>query len=257
MGKCDPAAALSDGTPNYLGAAALRLAYQQWDARGGMQAVERHTQALAAWLRGELLALRHSNGAPLIQLYGRHAAAAVGASAADAAGFGQGAVFNFQVLQPDGQPLSYSRVDREAAAAGIYMRSGCVCNPGVSLCVCVVWGGGGWLSIVAYACAVPVATNSVGFGCVCVRAAGVLRCRGSGGIGGAGPRRAKGGLWRRGGLHQRAEAAATGSSSSRQRQLVAAARSCQWCCQRRWRRPGANAGATRQRARVAGLGVDL
>lgn len=37
MNKCDPAAALSDGTPNYLGAAALKLAYESWDSRGGMQ----------------------------------------------------------------------------------------------------------------------------------------------------------------------------------------------------------------------------
>lgn len=37
VGKCDPAAALSDGTPNYLGAAALKLAYDSWDSRGGMQ----------------------------------------------------------------------------------------------------------------------------------------------------------------------------------------------------------------------------
>jgi hypothetical protein len=37
VSKCDPAAALSDGTPNYLGAAALKLAYDSWDSRGGMQ----------------------------------------------------------------------------------------------------------------------------------------------------------------------------------------------------------------------------
>jgi hypothetical protein len=37
VSKCDPAAALSDGTPNYLGAAALKLAYDAWDSRGGMQ----------------------------------------------------------------------------------------------------------------------------------------------------------------------------------------------------------------------------
>jgi hypothetical protein len=37
VAKCDPGAALADGTPNYLGAAALSLAYDSWDSRGGAQ----------------------------------------------------------------------------------------------------------------------------------------------------------------------------------------------------------------------------
>lgn len=44
VAKCDPAAALTDGTPNYLGAAALKLAYNSWDSRGGVQ--------VAGWLAG-------------------------------------------------------------------------------------------------------------------------------------------------------------------------------------------------------------
>jgi molybdenum cofactor sulfurtransferase len=99
-----------------------------------MQAVEQHTQALSSWLFDQLSALRHSNGAPLIQLYGRHglqgSVTQQGSAEAAAAGFSQGAVFNFQVLQPDGQPVSFSKVDRDATAAGLYLRSGCVCNPG-------------------------------------------------------------------------------------------------------------------------------
>jgi selenocysteine lyase/cysteine desulfurase len=99
-----------------------------------LQAVEQHTEALSSWLYGQLSSLRHSNGAPLIQLYGRHDQQGQGtASASQAAGFGQGAVFNFQVLQADGQPVNFSSIDREATAAGIYLRSGCVCNPGVSV----------------------------------------------------------------------------------------------------------------------------
>lgn len=35
--QCDPGAALTDGTTNFLGAAALKLAYSNWDSRGGMQ----------------------------------------------------------------------------------------------------------------------------------------------------------------------------------------------------------------------------
>jgi len=91
-----------------------------------VQAVEQHTQALSSWLTGQLTSLRHSTGAPLIQLYGRHSEQQQGT------GFSQGAIFNFQVLQQDGQPVSFSRIDQEATAAGLFLRSGCVCNPGVS-----------------------------------------------------------------------------------------------------------------------------
>lgn len=111
-----------------------------------MQAVQAHTDALSQWLSGQLSSLHHSNGAPLIQLYGRHGQqqqqhqqqgrGAGGAN--DDAGFSQGGVFNFQVLAADGQPVSFSRTDREATAAGLYLRSGCVCNPGVSACAAVV-----------------------------------------------------------------------------------------------------------------------
>jgi hypothetical protein len=37
VAQCDPGAALTDGTTNFLGAAALKLAYSNWDSRGGMQ----------------------------------------------------------------------------------------------------------------------------------------------------------------------------------------------------------------------------
>lgn len=107
--------------------------------------MQQHTDALSSWLQAQLTALRHSNGAPVIQLYGRHSEQPISQAPAGTnllpAGFSQGAavpavsqgaVFNFQVLQPDGRPVSFSKVDRDATAAGIYLRSGCVCNPGVS-----------------------------------------------------------------------------------------------------------------------------
>eukprot|EP00775_Hariotina_reticulata_P008766 gene8766-8945_t len=144
VAKCDPAAALTDGTPNFLGAAALSLAYDNWDSRGGMKAVQEHTQALTSWLDQHLPSLHHSNGSPLLLLYGHHGQGKQQqqqpASIADGSGhvqtvstndgFGQGSVYNFQVLDAHGRPISYSRIEREAEAAGISLRSGCVCNPG-------------------------------------------------------------------------------------------------------------------------------
>lgn len=102
-----------------------------------LQAVEEHTQALRSWLYEQLSSLQHSNGTPLLQVYGRHAQE----QQQQGGQVLQGAIFNFQVLQPDGSPLSFSRVERQAAAAGIDLRSGCVCNPGTKIrCVRVTQG---------------------------------------------------------------------------------------------------------------------
>ncbi|KAF6258682.1 pyridoxal phosphate-dependent transferase [Scenedesmus sp. NREL 46B-D3] len=138
VAKCGPGAALSDGTPNYLGAAALSLAYDNWDSRGGVQAVEAHTQALSSWLYGQLSSLRHASGAPLLQLYGRHAQQQGGRQLV------QGAVFNFQVLQPDGSPVSYSRVEHEAAAlASTCAAAACATQVRVTRAGAVSWRGAG------------------------------------------------------------------------------------------------------------------
>ena len=39
---------------------------------GGPAAIERHTSALRSWLYDQLAGLRHSNGAPLLRILGRH-----------------------------------------------------------------------------------------------------------------------------------------------------------------------------------------
>jgi molybdenum cofactor sulfurtransferase len=93
-----------------------------------LQAVEAHTQALSSWLYSQLASLKHSNGTPLLQIYGKHAQHQQQQQQGGVVV--QGAIFNFQVRGADGSPLSFSRVEREAAAAGLDLRSGCVCNPG-------------------------------------------------------------------------------------------------------------------------------
>lgn len=39
---------------------------------GGVGAIQAHTTALGEWLSRQAAALAHSNGAPLLKLYGRH-----------------------------------------------------------------------------------------------------------------------------------------------------------------------------------------
>lgn len=39
---------------------------------GGLQAIERHVSSLGHYLYEQAAALRHSNGAPLLEVYGKH-----------------------------------------------------------------------------------------------------------------------------------------------------------------------------------------
>jgi hypothetical protein len=55
--------------------------------------IQAHVEALRAWTHDALIALRHSNGQPLVALFGKHhfpEPAKV-----------QGGIFNFAVLKPD------------------------------------------------------------------------------------------------------------------------------------------------------------
>lgn len=97
--------------------------------------MEAHTQSLTHWTAQQLQGLAHGNGAPLVRLYGAHAPAASSAAATDpntsgAAQLQQGSILNFSVLRPDGSAISYSQVESDALAAGLQLRSGCMCNPG-------------------------------------------------------------------------------------------------------------------------------
>lgn len=61
----------------------------------GWANIERHTNAIRAWLYERLSQLRHSNSAPILRILGRH-----GRPDSHAA---QGATFNFQILKPNGE----------------------------------------------------------------------------------------------------------------------------------------------------------
>ena len=74
---------------------------------------------LTGWLLDALGALRHSNGAPVVRIYGP----------ADTDGRGGTIAMNFS--DPSGVLIDSVRVERRANLAGISLRSGCHCNPGV------------------------------------------------------------------------------------------------------------------------------
>lgn len=110
-------AGFEDGTVNYLGIPAVEtgLAYLETI---GIDTIHRRVTALAGWLLRQLLDLRHSNGRPLIRLYG------------PATMQGRGATVEVNFYDPDGSLFDSGRIEAEANARNISLRAGCHCNPG-------------------------------------------------------------------------------------------------------------------------------
>ncbi|WP_405580123.1 aminotransferase class V-fold PLP-dependent enzyme [Streptomyces sp. NBC_01190] len=115
----DGEAAFEDGTVNYLSIPDIAWGLD-WlrSAAGGVSAVHRHVTALTARLLTGLGELRHSDGSPLVRIYGP----------ADPAGRGGTVALN--LLDPAGRIIDERIVARDSAAHRISLRTGCFCNPG-------------------------------------------------------------------------------------------------------------------------------
>jgi selenocysteine lyase/cysteine desulfurase len=108
-----------DGTPNFLGIAALDAGFALLE-QVGMPQLTGHVSRLTSDLLDDLRALRHANGTPLVRIYGPRDMTARGGAVA------------FNVCDGDGQPIPYSLVEARARRAGVSLRGGCFCNPGAS-----------------------------------------------------------------------------------------------------------------------------
>jgi selenocysteine lyase/cysteine desulfurase len=110
-------AGFEDGTVNYLSLPAVEIGLDHMRAVG-IDAIHTRVVALTGWLLEEMAALRHSNGAPLVQIFGPQDTTARGGTIA----------FNF--VDPAGEVLDYRRIEMLASDARISLRTGCFCNPG-------------------------------------------------------------------------------------------------------------------------------
>ncbi|KAI0478531.1 pyridoxal phosphate-dependent transferase [Xylariaceae sp. FL0804] len=97
---------------------------------GSMSVISDHTSFLVARLHASMTGLAHANGAPLCHVYGEHGHehGQEDDDFGDAAR--QGSALAFNVRRADGSYVPYPEVERRANDAGIYIRSGGVCNPG-------------------------------------------------------------------------------------------------------------------------------
>ena len=106
-----------DGTVSYLSLPAVEIGLRHI-ANIGIGTIHERVMCLTGWLLDNLLALRHSNGKPLIRLYGptdTHC---------------RGGTITINFYDPFENLIDYSRVEALANRLNISVRTGCFCNPG-------------------------------------------------------------------------------------------------------------------------------
>jgi selenocysteine lyase/cysteine desulfurase len=110
-------AAFEDGTLNYLSIPAVEIGLR-YIADIGIDTIHTRVSALAGWLIDEITSLRHSNGKPLVQLYGPPDLTA------------RGGTVEVNYFDTDGLLFRDTRVEKLASKQNISLRAGCHCNPG-------------------------------------------------------------------------------------------------------------------------------
>jgi molybdenum cofactor sulfurtransferase len=111
-------AGFEDGTVNYLAFPAVGIGLDHISSVG-IETIHTRVMCLTGWLLDALAALRHSNGTPVVRLYG------------PAGTDRRGATIAMNFIDPAGMLIDSVRVEHRANLAGISLRSGCHCNPGV------------------------------------------------------------------------------------------------------------------------------
>ena len=115
----DGAEGFEDGTPDFLGIAALDAGFALLEQVGTARLCAHVARMTDALLDG-LVRLRRADGSPLVRIYGPRQ------------GDSRGGAVSFNVLDASGIPLPYATVETAAREAGISVRGGCFCNPGAA-----------------------------------------------------------------------------------------------------------------------------
>ena len=111
--------AFEDGTLNFLSIAAVPIGLDFLE-RIGMEALNAHVTEYTAKVLDVLGALYHSNGRPVVDIYGPKTTQ------------GRGGTVSFNVLTPAGKEVEVGEIDARASRANISLRTGCFCNPGAA-----------------------------------------------------------------------------------------------------------------------------
>jgi molybdenum cofactor sulfurtransferase len=110
-------AGYEDGTVNYLSLPAVEIGLKYIESIG-IDLIHTRVMCLTDWLIDQLLSLHHSNGRPLIRLYGPpniHM---------------RGGTIQVNFFDPNGDMFDCYAMERLANEQRISLRAGCHCNPG-------------------------------------------------------------------------------------------------------------------------------
>jgi len=110
-------AGFEDGTLNYASIPAVSIGLSHL-AAAGIDAIHTRVRCLTGWLLQGPVARRHSNGRPIVRIYGPITTDM------------RGGTVTTNFYDPDGHLLDYRRVEKLAGEQGISLRTGCFCNPG-------------------------------------------------------------------------------------------------------------------------------
>jgi selenocysteine lyase/cysteine desulfurase len=110
-------AGFEDGTVNYLSIPAVETGLR-WIESIGIDVIHTRVACLTDWLIEQLLALRHSGGAPVVHLYGPPNMRM------------RGGTVQLNFFDPAGRMFDCYTVEQMANARRISLRAGCHCNPG-------------------------------------------------------------------------------------------------------------------------------
>jgi len=110
-------AAFEDGTINYLNIPAIKTGLQHLESVG-MGTIGNRIQCLTSWLLENLMSLIHSNGKPMVRIYG------------PTENEMRGGTISMNFYGPDERLMDYRRIEELANDERISLRTGCFCNPG-------------------------------------------------------------------------------------------------------------------------------
>ncbi len=110
-------AAFEDGTVDFLNIPAVKTGLEHLEAVG-VEHIGARVRCLTGWLLEQLYALRHSNGRPMVRLYGPTTTEM------------RGGTVTMNFYDPDERLLDYRRIEELANERLISLRTGCFCNPG-------------------------------------------------------------------------------------------------------------------------------
>jgi molybdenum cofactor sulfurtransferase len=113
----DGEAGYEDGTVNFLNLPAIEIGLRHI-TNIGIGTIHERVECLTGWLLDQMTALQHSNGRPLVQIFGPTDMVA------------RGGTISFSLDDPDGNRLDYRKVEALANRENISLRTGCFCNPG-------------------------------------------------------------------------------------------------------------------------------